>query len=177
MSQTKPIPSLTAPKELEPEPIESIPEGTEYPHTKAAINAITQDDFDIITPTSQPHHVSLVSPPSLKLESLGEDDEYEEQQPKTLSHSVTQPGYLNPPGSTGQVPYARMLSVGIPRSMKHKQSSLGDVPPGQGPGGFYRSVSVQPYARFNTIYGSNIHDLEKVLFRMADAIKKDLQLQ
>lgn len=90
---------------------------------------------------------------------------------------MTQPGYLNPLGTTGPVAYNRMLSVGVPRSMKRKQVSLGDVPHGQGPGGFYRSISVQPLARFNTIYGSNKHDLEKVLFRMADAIKKDLQLQ
>ncbi|XP_019858436.1 PREDICTED: inverted formin-2-like [Amphimedon queenslandica] len=175
VSQTKPIPSLTAPKE--PEPIKSIPEEAEPTHTKAAINAITQDDFDIITPTSQPHHVHLYSPPSFRLESLGEDDEYEEQQPKTLSHSMTQPGYLNPLGATGPVGYSRLLSVGAPRSLKRKQASLGDVPHGQGPGGFYRSISVQPLAKFNTIYGSNKHDLEKVLFRMADAIKKDLQLQ
>lgn len=171
--QTQPIPSLTPSQEKGTDSKETREkEESEYAHTKAAIDAITKDDFDIVTPTLPP---SSMTSPVFKLESLGEDEE-EEQQPKTLGYAMTQQGYLNLPPGTGRGAYTRMLSVATaPRSMRHGPASLVDVPRQQGPG-FYRSVSVQPLARSNTIYGSNIQDVEKVLFRMADAIKKDLQL-
>lgn len=117
------------------------------------------------------------------MESLEE----EEEQPKTLSSALHQTKLSSPTLSprTTYTGYKRMLSVATTtssnrghRSLGSKQTSLSDVPEQQQilPG-LYRSISVQPPARSNNMFSSNIHEVEKVLFRMANAIKMDLQLK
>lgn len=81
-----------------------------------------------------------------------------------------------------------MLSAGMTSthrgftSLGAKQASLSEVPENEGAQrmpGLYRSISVQPShcSRSNNMFGYNIHEVEKVLSRMANAIKKDLQLK
>lgn len=133
-----------------------------FVHTKAAIEAITGQDFEISTPplSAPPDRNSglWISPPSIHLESLTEEDENE--QPVTLSSAI--------PTSTTTLPsYNRLHSIGTFNKYSLDATKLP---------GLYRSISAQPVARSNNMFGHSIQDVEKVLYRMANAIKKDLQL-
>ena len=107
----------------------------------------------------------------------------EEEQPKTLSNNKMvspQPNRLSP------VLYRRFnrhLSTGAhvgPSSRYNKVKSVAFEPSTPGIVEFRRALSVQPGAgeerRAGTLFGGNSIDVERILNRMAVAIKKDLDL-
>lgn len=125
------------------------------------------------------------------LEEIEDVDYAEDEQPMTLSSATLKTANKPSPDSipkvTLQTPssppaFSRGVSVSVDklkRLRKHSASSIESKETVMNPRslpGLYRSVSVQPLNRPNNLFGSSIHDVERILFRMADAIKKDLEL-
>ena len=122
-----------------------------------------------------------------------EDVDYaEEEQPMTLSSaglktankpspdSVPKLTLLTPSSPPAFSPGVSVSANKLKRFRKHSASSFESKETVMNPRnlpGLYQSVSVQPLNRPSNLLGSSIHDVERILFRMADAIKKDLGLQ
>jgi hypothetical protein len=163
--QNQPIPSLKAKVGDNKEEMEQTkePSDNEFIHTKAAIEAITREDIET---SSQPESFAypnsgrFYSPPSTLIEENEDDDE----QPMTLASASVQANSLriNPQ----MLKFARTVSIESSAGSCNLSSLRR----------FSRSISVQPTSKPQNMFGSSIQDVERVLHRMADAIKKDLQL-
>ena len=137
--------------------------------------------------TAEYHNTTLST-----LEEVEDVDYAEEEQPMTLSSAALKTANKPSPDSIPKVTlltpssppaFSRGVSVGADKLKmfrKHSASSIDSKETVMNPRslpGLYRSVSVQPLNRPSNLFGSSIHDVERILFRMADAIKKDLELQ
>ena len=134
------------------------------------------------------HHKTALN----TLEEVEDVDYAEEEQPMTLSSAglktANKPSPDSVPKLTLLTPssppaFSRGVSVSVDkmnRFRKYSASSFESKETAMNPRslpGLYRSVSVQPLNRPSNLFGNSIHDVERILFRMADAIKKDLELQ
>ena len=97
--------------------------------------------------------------------------EEEEEQPMTISTrlNVEKQPQTQPPQ------YSRHLSMGVSMAARkptvlEAYSVSGSYPH------FRRSISAQPMHKPANLFSSNLQDVERILHRMADAIKKDLEL-
>ena len=160
--QKQPIPSL---KQSTEDKTETAAPPLQNNTKAAAIEAITGQDFEILTPpdpapkSSDSSTSGLWLSPTVYLETVEEEGE----ELMTLSSAIN----TEKSTCTEQTPkFNRLLSTGVFKKSQHDNK----LPC------FYRSISVQPLARPNNMFGQNIQDVERMLYRMADAIKKDLEL-
>ncbi len=173
-------------------------------HSKEAVKAITEDDVEISTPPEkEPHPDSYRSPVSVNIYSeenihplstsrgsitrqdqivLPVLEEEESEQPKTLSSNAT----MKDQSPTTQMQrlspvvmrkFSRFASTGARSFSRSKHTSMALEP--RTPEGiveFRRAISVQSGEDRHTLFGGNALDVERILNRMAVAIKKDLDL-
>jgi hypothetical protein len=153
--QNQPIPSLKAKvgdKNEEEMEKTKEPSDNEFIHTKAAIEAITREDIEI----AELHE-------SEEVYSENDDNTIEEEKENI---EQLRPAQVVPHAATSFVP--RRFSMFAPnRSLsRYKNSTFVKS----------RSLSVSDFNKHQNMFGSSIQDVERVLHRMADAIKKDLQI-
>ena len=170
-------------------------------HHKDSIAAITEDEVEIVTPPLiQPPHVTdqppAVAPPSVSIykdenvHPLSSRDSItdileEDEQPKTVSgNAITQPEKpiqvhrLSPVQIRKFNRYASVGTQGGGLSSRYnKVKSVALEPSTPGMVQFRRALSVQAVGETRaTLFGGNVTDVERILNRMAVAIKKDLDL-
>ena len=171
-------------------------------HSKEAVKAITEDDVEISTPPEmEPLLDSYRSPVSVHIYSeenmhplsssrgsITRQDpivlpvlEEEFEQPKTLSSNAAiknqSPIQVQRLSPVAMRKLGRFASTGA-RSFsrtKHRSMALEPRTP-EGIVEFRRAISVQSGEDRHTLFGGNALDVERILNRMAVAIKKDLDL-
>ena len=99
------------------------------------------------------------------------EEEEEKEQPMTISSqlNVEKQPQSQPPQ------YSRHLSMGVSMAARKPTVLESDSVSGSYPH-FRRSISAQPMHKPANLFSSNLQDVERILHRMADAIKKDLEL-
>ena len=151
-----------------------------HTHVYAAISAIVGEDLEFFTPMEE-----IVSEDT-SLPNVNEEEEDEEEKFYSLKpyhgsipSSVNQQGQASPKIDQNSYRKRSFPQVTYSRSASVQTSSLSPstLSPAYSQQSFSRSISMQPPQMYSKVFGSNRQNVERILQRMADAIRMDLNFR
>ena len=156
-----------------------------HTHVYAAISAIVDEELEFFTPLEEVVGENDTSLPNVT-EEVEEEEEFYSLKPYHGSipssanqgqanpkpdHSLKDYTYPHRKRSFPQITFSRSASV------QTSSLSSGTLSPSYSQQSFSRSISMQPPQMYGKVFGSNRENVERILQRMADAIRMDLNFR